>query len=231
MKTHSSDTPALDAGVFIGKQLAEHSSQPVLFLVSGGSSLKVLDHVPTENLGTHVTLSVVDERYTDDEEGSNFTQLTKTDFYHQAVYKGANIISSASKEHSDSAELALFINGFLAHFFENQANSFVIGLFGVGEDGHTASIFPMNESPYRAIYEVDQLCVPVLWEGDTYPHRVSITPKVIRDKIDEVIIFATGEDKQERIVAGLRAGQPPHEFPAGLILEHRHAHLFSDFDL
>lgn len=63
----------------------------------------------------------------------------------------------------------------------------VIHLMGIGTDGHTAGIFPLDEDQFAAIYsQHDQSIVPVHLESLTIDSRASATPQWIIDHVDHV---------------------------------------------
>jgi 6-phosphogluconolactonase len=85
-----------------------------------------------------------------------------------------------------------------------------INLLGLGEDGHTASLFP-NQATLRAR---GQVCLPVHNSPKPPPDRVTLSLDVLRDA-RQTIILATGSGKAAA-VAGIMAG-PSEEFPASLV--------------
>lgn len=86
--------------------------------------------------------------------------------------------------------------------------SFDVCLLGVGEEGHTASIFP--HSP--AVYETARTVVAVRDCPKPPPTRVSLTLPTIR-RSAEVWLMTTGEAKAEPVAAAL-AGATAEEIPA-----------------
>jgi 6-phosphogluconolactonase len=86
--------------------------------------------------------------------------------------------------------------------------SFDVLLLGVGEEGHTASIFP--DSP--AVHEVDRTVVAVRDCPKPPPTRVSLTLPAIR-RAQEVWLMTTGEAKADPVARAL-AGATEVEIPA-----------------
>ena len=64
-------------------------------------------------------------------------------------------------------------------------------LLGVGEDGHTASVFPGNESLFNEM----KLCIPAV-HPVTGQIRITLTGKVINNS--ESIIFMVDRKKQRK---------------------------------
>ena len=75
-------------------------------------------------------------------------------------------------------------------------------LLGIGQDGHTASLFPEN-----AALEASTYVAPVFGAPKPPAHRVTITLRAIREA-RRVIIMAAGPDKAEAVRLAL-AGQVP----------------------
>jgi 6-phosphogluconolactonase len=86
--------------------------------------------------------------------------------------------------------------------------SFDVLLLGVGEEGHTASMFPHTP----AVRETARAVVAVRDCPKPPPTRVTMTVPTIR-RAHEVWLMTTGEAKAEAVAAAL-AGADPEDFPA-----------------
>jgi 6-phosphogluconolactonase len=84
-----------------------------------------------------------------------------------------------------------------------------VALLGLGEDGHTASLFPGD----AALGVTDALVVPVVAVKPP-PNRITLTFPVLRAARD-VIVLATGVGKRDAVTRVL-AGPDPHT-PASLL--------------
>jgi 6-phosphogluconolactonase len=83
-----------------------------------------------------------------------------------------------------------------------------LGLLGLGADGHTASLFNLQDAALRD----ERLAIPVI--KTEKPNRISVTP-VLLHKVEKIIILATGADKKEMIQILL---EKPETIPAGVAL-------------
>jgi 6-phosphogluconolactonase len=88
-------------------------------------------------------------------------------------------------------------------------------VLGIGEDGHTASLFPGS----RWIAERARRVVAVHDSPKPPPRRLTITPRVI-EEAREVIVLATGAAKAKAVAAALRKEEDPARVPARLLREH-----------
>lgn len=85
-------------------------------------------------------------------------------------------------------------------------------VLGVGEDGHTASLFPRS-SALNAVRRV----VPVLDAPKPPAHRLTITPSVI-STARKVMLLATGASKAAALRAAIQGPWDPALCPAQLAL-------------
>nr|WP_299069061.1 6-phosphogluconolactonase [uncultured Allomuricauda sp.] len=88
---------------------------------------------------------------------------------------------------------------------------FDLVILGMGDDGHTASIFPHEIELWNA----DDHCV-VATHPDSGQKRVSINGEVI-NQAKEVAFLVTGSGKAEKVVAILEKGEGFEMYPASLV--------------
>lgn len=86
-------------------------------------------------------------------------------------------------------------------------------LLGVGEDGHTASLFPGSPAMRESTRKVVAVIGP-----KPPPHRLTITPKVIEDARLRIVL-ASGQGKAERIRAALEGPANAVAIPCQLAKE------------
>ncbi len=154
-------TDAKDPSEFIASKILKQLEQgkKVLWLIPGGSAEKVallsietISRHPHENL----TVSLTDERLGKvGHQDSNWREWNLPEAKLIPVLGTGNWLKVLARE------------------IEN--NDYKIGLFGIGEDGHTAGLLP-EKSVSK-------------WK------RVSITPELIK-KLDEAVLYAEGKNKQ-----------------------------------
>lgn len=162
------------------KKLSE--GKKVLFFLTGGSSVfvgvKVADLIKDKELD-NLTIMLTDERY-----GS----INHTDSnWFQHLQKGiefpkAKIIPILIGENIETTTKKFAEN--LKTEFEKA--DYMIGLFGVGKDGHTAGNLPesvaVNSKDFASYYDTPAFS------------RITMTPLAIQ-KLDEAVVWMQGEEK------------------------------------
>lgn len=83
-------------------------------------------------------------------------------------------------------------------------------VLGIGQDGHTASLFPGSD----ALDERRRLVLPVVGTKPP-PERMTITPPVI-ESARKVAVIATGADKAAMVARSLEGSWAPRDVPAQL---------------
>lgn len=217
MRIEHSAHPAVAAAQALSDSLS-HSRG--LCLLSGGSALDVFAALPAEPLRA-VTFLLADERWSRGA-GNNYTQYAARFSEHPLF---ANIIDSSVREGETPEEFATRLTE--AYHEARHHGEPIVALLGVGEDGHTAGIFPLPEATFATTYPDIDGYVAAHVETLPEPDRVSLTPYALM-QTERIVAYVVGEKKQQ-IVSKLRS-QPtqPHTTPATLITEHPAALLVTD---
>jgi 6-phosphogluconolactonase len=100
----------------------------------------------------------------------------------------------------------------LEHEFEHQDVRFDIVLLGLGEDGHTASLFPRTKSVLEDISLVCSVYVPQMESW-----RITLTFRTINNAA-RVLFLVAGEKKASILERVLTAQQPERDLPATMVL-------------
>jgi 6-phosphogluconolactonase len=111
--------------------------------------------------------------------------------------------------HLPTADLAaLEYERTLKHFFGTSGPSFDLNLLGIGEDGHTASIFPGSE----AVTEARRWVVGVETDADP-PTRITLTLPALTHSA-HLYVMAAGSRKASALRNVLTATSAPAAYPA-----------------
>lgn len=188
----------------------------VLWLVSGGSNIfscasimQQLDPEVTKSL----TVMLMDERYGKvGHEDSNDAQLAKAGFdpkqalYHQILQENTSF--EATRDRFDHLTRQAFTD-----------NEIIIGLFGLGTDGHTAGILPYSAA-------VDSPDLVAAYDSD--PHqRLTMTHHALK-RISAAYVLAYGTDKKTPLEILSTKLIPYAEQPIQIIKELPEAYVFND---
>jgi 6-phosphogluconolactonase/glucosamine-6-phosphate isomerase/deaminase len=205
----------------------------VLLLLSGGSSLDILSSIDGDNLGSNVTVTVLDERYSSNPEENNFSQIATTGFYDLAKSKGVNFIETTVKGLSQE-QLAEEFNKQITEWLKNNPGGKIIATIGIGPDGHTAGMMPHPENPekFGALFDdgdENKLVTPYDATGrNKYPARITTNMNFMR-KIDTAIVYAVGEEKKNAITRVQASKGTLPETPARILREIKgKVYLFTD---
>lgn len=166
--------------------------------LSGGKTPRLLFKFIADNLASSVNWDKVhffwvDERCVPPDDSESNYGMTMKALLTRIKISPSNIHRIQGEDDPDKE--ALRYSGVLLESVPEK-NSFPfidIVLLGMGEDGHTASIFPGNEDAFLS----DRTCIVTIHPA-TRQKRITLTGKVINNA-GEVIVFATGSNKSEII--------------------------------
>ena len=116
------------------------------------------------------------------------------------IIQGARDVQDASQHYEKE----------LRSFF-SEGEGMDILLLGLGDDGHTASLFPETE----ALNEKDHWVYPVVKEGVRHP-RITLTPPFL-NRSQKTLFVAYGKKKAHAVNEVLNGERNPSQFPAQLI--------------
>lgn len=100
----------------------------------------------------------------------------------------------------------------LRTYFNNQLPRFDMILLGMGDDGHTASLFPRT----NALNEHQRWVIPNHVATAKQTWRITLTLPVINNAANIMFLIA-GSSKAERLKQVIQGAYTPHDLPAQLI--------------
>ncbi|HEA22487.1 MAG TPA: 6-phosphogluconolactonase [Pricia antarctica] len=193
-----------------------HSNDTLHVALSGGSTPKIVfDELASRNLSVikwrKVHLYWGDERCVSPEDSeSNYKMtvehlLSKIEIPEGNIHrvKGENDPSQEAQRYSEELRQYLPIVDGLPQFD--------VVILGMGDDGHTASIFPHEIELWNA----EQLCA-VAQHPETGQKRITITGKIINHAI-VVAFLVTGESKAEKVGEIINERGGYKSYPAHLV--------------
>ncbi|WP_421824762.1 6-phosphogluconolactonase [Flagellimonas oceanensis] len=184
--------------------------------LSGGSTPKIVFDVLAENFANKVDWSKVHFYWGDErcvppsDEESNFKMTVEHLFSKIEVPKeNINRILGEKDPISEAMRYANLLEIDLDRVEE--VPQFDLVILGMGDDGHTASIFPHQIE----LWDADDHCV-VATHPDSGQKRVSINGKVI-NAAKEVIFLVTGASKAKKVEAVVEKSEGSDAYPASLV--------------
>ena len=240
----TSPNPASAAGTYINDLLSTNLGRPVLLMLGGGSSRNVLPFINPEYLTPELTVTVTDERFTDDMGENNFDILQTTEFYQNLMSVDSYCINTsvvggeiAYEEYSNSEGAAIMAARFEKHIHD-WINEFktgiIIGLFGMGADGHTAGVVPglydAAEFNNRFLGEHDTATVEMPADNEAFPFRVTTTLSFMK-KIQYPLFYLTGESKKPALQKAIDPDTDLADIPARIMLDMQSPVIFTDIAL
>ena len=99
----------------------------------------------------------------------------------------------------------------LQKFFGKQPPVFDLILLGLGDNAHTASLFP-----HTPVLSEKERWVDKVYVAEQSMYRVTLTAPLI-NQAKAVIFLVSGADKAEALQSVLEGAYHPHEYPAQLI--------------
>jgi 6-phosphogluconolactonase/glucosamine-6-phosphate isomerase/deaminase len=195
MDINYSDTPARTAGKELTQILHQHLPAPILLLCSGGSALSLLEYAAISMGGSQITISTLDERYSRDPDSNNFAQLQSLPFYREARNLGVGIIDTRIAAHETLHDAAKRFASELSNWRTKHPRGVIVATMGLGEDGHTAGIFPVVETISFADDQEWVMGYELPKGQNRYSKRITTTYSFLRHEVTEAVLYVTGERK------------------------------------
>lgn len=191
--------------------------------LSGGNTPKPLYEMLAQKFNQYLDWSRIhlffgDERWVaPDSEQSNYHMVKEALLDHIDIPR-ENIYRILTEVDPQTAAEVYESN--IKGFFGDEDSYFDLNLLGIGEDGHTASLFPHTES----LHEEDKLVVAhhVTAKGDMW--RITQTfPTIL--KSSNIMFMVLGEGKAEALKTIFEGDYMPDDYPSQVIERSEHPHI------
>ncbi|HUN60050.1 MAG TPA: 6-phosphogluconolactonase [Candidatus Binataceae bacterium] len=197
-----------------GEAICTHAE--FTFCLSGGSTPAAV----YELLGSRFLLSVDwnevhffwgDERCVPPDDPMSNYAMTQRTMLSKLPIKPSQVHRIRGEEPPAAAAQAYEVE-IASHFGGAGFPHFDLTLMGLGDNSHTASLFPHNP----ALHEAERVALAVEVDDPTQRHRVTLTAPVFNNAAN-VIFLVSGAGKAQAVWNILKGPHNPDEFPAQLI--------------
>lgn len=227
-----SNNPLNEAAQKLNSIFAHVGHKPVLFLVSGGSSLQLLDHIKLQDVPPQLTIAPLDERYSSDPTENNMAQIMSTTFY-TSLKEAVKWIDTRVRANETQSMLATRFNQELQNWLAQNPDGEIIATIGIGPDGHVSGMMPYPENPklFETLFmpsnSAELVTAYDAQQKNQYPLRVTTNMHLLR-KINHSVIFAAGNNKREALARLVSDTGTLAETPARILREMSNTHLYTD---
>ncbi len=236
----SNSSPTENCAESIFSFLKNNASQPTLLFWSGGSASKIAELlVPKLNNFddlSWLTMSLIDERYGQPGHADSNETLIRTNGLIDLVEKKSGqwfpVLTGLPIEQEIDR-----MNSFFTSNYTQPTKK--LGLFGIGEDGHTAGMLPVfdDSTPFDSLFSPATNEVYSFFNlnqvNPNYPNpfkeRMTLNMNGIKN-LDERVVFASGEKKKSVLKKINQSSTSIHLCPAKIFSEVP-SHLFTDQNL
>ncbi len=223
MEIKNSEDPAAAAGEHISNYINAQGKQ-VLCLLAGGSALKIVDYINLASEQKRRTIFIMGDERVGEASDNNYHQLQEyfSEFIaHHTVIDTSNVLKETPEN------FASRISKQIEKIFSEEHSVATITVVGIGNDGHTAGIFPLPVDKFSEMYKEDMTYVPVHLQSLTIDSRASITPSWLL-KCDELIGYVSGIEKTAILNKLLHEKHEINDMPAQILKLHRNSYIYTD---
>ncbi len=221
------------AGKALDKMVKDRNGKPLLLLLSGGSSLDLLEYISDEALKGGITIGMLDDRYSRDPAVNSYMILNDGIFFERALQKGCIIMDSSVSEHESLELYAERYESYIKEWMTMYPDGIIRATVGIGPDGHTSGILPNPEDPetFEALFNTEKLIMGY-YVGDKSPHKYRMTSTfTLMKKFDQVMTYMSGKNKKEALQKVLAEEGDLAETPGRIVRELKNVTIYTDIDL
>lgn len=218
------------AGHALDKLVKDRKGKPLLMLLSGGSSLELLEYISDAALEVGVTFGMLDDRFTTDETINSYQMVSHTGFYLRALRKGAVFLDSSAYERETLENYAFRYEQDIKKWLKLYPEGIIRATVGIGPDGHTSGVLPHPEDPekFQKLFNGDKLIVGYD-VGTKNPHRYRMTSTfTLMRKFDKVLTYLKGDNKRDALQKVMLEEGDIAATPGRIIRELKHVDVYTD---
>ncbi len=198
----------------LGAAIIKNEGRASLAVSGGSTPVQLFRELSTRDLlWENVDIALVDERWVDSNDNDSNEQLVKTTLLQNqaAVASFTGMKNSAVTASAGEAECSRQL--------QKIHRPFDVMILGMGDDGHTASLFPGAARLHDATaMDSKQICMGIA--PVTAPHeRMTLTLPVILES-KQIFLHITGQNKKDVLEHALDDGSA-EEMPIRYVLRHQ----------
>ncbi len=220
------------AVLYLNDLLTQYVDKPVLLLLAGGSSMSLYNGINPEYLSADLTVTVTDERFSEELDINNFAILQATEFYNELIQVDAFCINTQPNSGETIEECAKRFEKNLKEWKSDFPKGIVIAVYGMGADGHTGGMIPgvLGKEEFEKIFNTESIWVsPIDASGKIeHPLRFSTTIPFMKNIVDHALFYITGEQKKAAFDRATSEGTEYFEVPARVMMDMKDAVVFTD---
>ncbi|MDQ3014974.1 MAG: 6-phosphogluconolactonase [bacterium] len=224
------------AGEALHEMFASRGGKKLLMLLSGGSSLNLLEYVKPDSINADVTIGMLDDRYSKDRKVNSFGLLQSkgfaNDFYSKAIAAGVVFLDSYPAEHESLEMYGDRYESFVKKWIEENPEGIIRATVGIGPDGHTSGVLPHPEDPkkFETLFNGERLIVGYD-VGDKNPHRYRMTSTfTLMRRFDQVLTYMSGDNKKDALQKVMAEEGTLAETPGRIARELKNVTVFTDIE-
>lgn len=150
-----------------------------------------------------------DERFVPQDDPLNNYKMAKDIFIKKIPVPGKNVFPIPTK--GKPSVCASEYENEIKKYFDSGNTSFDLILLGLGENGHTASLFPNTD-----ILREENKLIKEVYVNEINMYRISMTAKLINNS-KNILFLVFGEEKAEMVSKIIEGNSDPDNLPAQLI--------------
>ncbi len=216
----------------LNDMVKNRNGKPLLLLLSGGSSLELLEYITDEALEGGISIGMLDDRYSQDTNINSYLILNDGAFFERALNKGCTFMDSSVSEHESLELYAERYESYIKEWMLMYPDGIIRATVGIGPDGHTSGILPYPEDPhlFETLFNSEKLIVGYnVGDKSPYKERMTSTCTLLK-KCDQTLTYMSGEHKREALQRVVAEQGSLAETPGRIVRELKNETIYTDIE-